>query len=290
MWYTKPGLTRSPCRTSSQSRCAPSILPVHRGKGQRQPMAKNGHGGIVRLLHGPSGPHGERLRAGARAPPVEKSLAHETACVKPVSLCDRDARIRVFLSPPSLLPPVVSVAVVHPGLRERQPFLISPLGHQVQVTETLHSDVRLEVGTTKTDAGRIIYLPTILRGVLESQWREHIERYPECPSVFPRHGKQIRYPYVAWRKACREAGLSDKIPHDCRRTAVRNMVRAGIPERVAMQIAGHKTRALLDRYHTVSHGDLREAAERVNRACGTHNGHTFGHTGQFSHAEKPLTH
>ncbi len=126
--------------------------------------------------------------------------------------------------------------------------------------------VRLEVGTTKTKKGRLVYLPTLLRSVLEDQWRNHLDCYPDCPYVFHRRGNQIRSPYVAWRRACKQAGLAGKIPHDFRRTAVRNMVRAGIPERVAMEIAGHKTRSIFDRYHIVSEGDLKEAAERLDSA------------------------
>lgn len=97
-----------------------------------------------------------------------------------------------------------------------------------------------------------------------------------CPWVFfrmvaeERGGDKKPQPILkfnkAWSNACVAAGCPGRIPHDLRRTAVRNMVRAGIPERVSMKLTGHKTRSVFERYNIVSDGDLADAAARLDQA------------------------
>lgn len=128
--------------------------------------------------------------------------------------------------------------------------------------------VRLEPGTTKNKQGREFPFTTELRALLQSQ-RVHTdavqkERGAIVPHVFHRSGEPIRWFYDSWRTACTHAGQPGRIPHDFRRTAVRNLVRAGIPERVAMKMTGHQTREVFERYNIVSDGDLDEAALRLD--------------------------
>jgi integrase len=149
-------------------------------------------------------------------------------------------------------------------------------------------EVRLDPGTTKNGEGRVFYLTPELLQLLKEQraMADAIQRERQMivQHVFfhrPRTetgtfgglaGRRISPDgfYHAWRRARVAAGCPGRIPHDFRRTAIRNMVRAGIPERVAMKLSGHKTRSVFDRYNIVSEGDLRDAARRL--------GHTFGHT------------
>ena len=78
------------------------------------------------------------------------------------------------------------------------------------------------------------------------------------------------------KKACSDAGISVKVFHDFRRTSVRNMVRSGIPERVAMMISGHKTRCVFDRYNIVNDQALKLAAQRQSEYLQSLDGHNLG--------------
>ena len=119
--------------------------------------------------------------------------------------------------------------------------------------------VRLEPGTTKNKEGRTIFMEPDLLEMMKGLYRK---RALGCPLVFHHKGHSIQDYRKAWDAATKKAGIPGMLFHDLRRTAVRNMVRAGIPERVAMAISGHKTRAVFDRYNITSLEDLRVAAQK----------------------------
>jgi integrase len=70
----------------------------------------------------------------------------------------------------------------------------------------------------------------------------------------------------AFKTACKKAGCPGRLPHDMRRSSVRNLVRAGVPQSVAMKLTGHKTHSVFRRYDIVSPDDLRVAVERLDAA------------------------
>jgi len=107
-----------------------------------------------------------------------------------------------------------------------------------------------------------------MRSVLEAQ-RETvrtIEREQACliPWVFVQpDGSRIRDFRWAWRTACKNAGVPCRLVHDFRRTAVRNLERAGVPRSAAMRMTGHKTESVYRRYAITDSAMLQEAASKL---------------------------
>ena len=146
-------------------------------------------------------------------------------------------------------------------------------------------EVRLDPETTKNREARVFPMTDDMRSLLEARFAEHQRlklKGQIVPWVFfrmvakgrkgPKEPRPIRAFNKAWASACAAAGCPGRIPHDFRRTAVRNMNRRGVTERVAMQLTGHKTRSVFDRYNIVSSGDLRAAAALLNGLTGTKQG------------------
>lgn len=163
---------------------------------------------------------------------------------------------------PAPLQAVVTVAYIT-GWRIKSEIL-KLQWRQVDFTaETL----RLDPGTTKNDDGRLFVMTPELRAVLLEQ-RAATETLQQAtgqivPLVFHRQGRPIKAFRRVWINACRRAGIPDRIPHDFRRTAVRNLERAGVSRSVAMKMVGHKTESIYRRYAIVSETDLREAARKL---------------------------
>jgi integrase len=134
---------------------------------------------------------------------------------------------------------------------------------KVRQVDLLSGTIRLNSGETKNDDGRLVVMTSRVLQLLT----QCVTGKSPADRVFTRSGKPVKDFRGAWAKVCKQAGLPGLLFHDLRRTAVRNMVRSGIPEVVAMKISGHKTRAIFDRYNIVSESDLQEAARKLdNRA------------------------
>jgi len=81
----------------------------------------------------------------------------------------------------------------------------------------------------------------------------------ECPKVFNFVGQPIKNFRRSWQNACTIAGVAELKFHDLRRTAVRNMRRAGVPQVVRMRITGHRTDSMERCYNIVDVDDLKSA-------------------------------
>ena len=134
------------------------------------------------------------------------------------------------------------------------------LNLQVSQVSIADRTIRLHPGETKNDDGREVTMTPLLRQLL----RECITGKQADDSVLTRKdGKAVGDFRGSWEAATEKAGVAGLLFHDLRRTAVRNMIRAGVPERVAMAISGHKTRSIFDRYNIVSQADVQDAVTKL---------------------------
>jgi len=120
--------------------------------------------------------------------------------------------------------------------------------------------IRLRIENSKNKERRVLPLAGRLWEIIQDRARE---RRLDCPYVFHHNGQKIGEFRKSWKTACKLSGLNGVIVHDLRRCAARNLSRAGVPESVAMEITGHKTRSMYRRYRIVDERDLREATERL---------------------------
>jgi integrase len=131
--------------------------------------------------------------------------------------------------------------------------------------------VRLDPGTTKSGEGRMFPFTVELETLLKEQLGEHDRLKKEgriIARVFHRNGEPIVSLRKAWISACKAAGCPGRIPHDLRRTRVRDMERAGISRSAAMAMVGHRTQSIYTRYAITDALMLQEAAAKLDRAAG----------------------
>lgn len=203
---------------------------------------------------------------------------------------ERSSFESVYRQLPEALQPVVAFANIT-GWRIDSEVLTREWRH----VDFEANEIRLDPGETKNGEPRVFPLTQDLRTLLLERRAAKdaaIAAGHVCPWVFFRMVAKGRggrkYPKViqrfdkAWATACKAAGCPGRLRHDFRRTAIRTMVRRGVPERVAMQLSGHLTRSVFERYNIVSAGDLMDAATRLEGQApptGTPTGTPEAHTG-----------
>lgn len=171
---------------------------------------------------------------------------------------EREEFLAVRAAAPDYLKPLITAAF-YTGMRKGE--LLCLRWNQVNLNERT---IQLHPQETKNEEARKIFMPEALYQCLSAQKMLRDFQCPDCLFVFFRDGMPIKSFRDAWNKACRDIGLEGRLFHDLRRTAVRNLIRCGVSEAVAMRISGHKTRSIFSRYNIVSESDLAKAAQALD--------------------------
>lgn len=121
--------------------------------------------------------------------------------------------------------------------------------------------IRLEKKQTKGNDARVAPLYGELRAWLDMAYAFR----GECKFIISWKGQRVGDLKRAWAAARERAGVPALLIHDLRRTAIRNMIRAGIGEKQAMLISGHRTRSVFDRYNIIDERDIATAGQKMAR-------------------------
>jgi integrase len=124
-------------------------------------------------------------------------------------------------------------------------------------------EIRLSASRSKNGRARVLPLRGELRAII---LRALAARNPHTDCVFHWRHRPLNDVRRAWKSACDRAGVPGLLIHDLRRSAIRNFVRAGVRESVAMALSGHQTRSVFDRYNITDNADLVSAVEAVTCA------------------------
>ncbi len=145
------------------------------------------------------------------------------------------------------------------------------LSMRTKQVDLISRTIRLEPGTTKNRDGREV---TMTRRVHELLKLCVFGKQPD-DFVFTRsNGTPVRDFRGTWEKACEKAGVPGLLFHDLRRTAARNLRKAGVAEGVIMKIGGWRTRSVFERYAIVSQADIADAIGKLE----VRDGHSLGHS------------
>jgi integrase len=119
---------------------------------------------------------------------------------------------------------------------------------------------------SKNGEGRVLPLDENLWLLIEGRWDRRQFKKPDGATaisefVFHFRGRPAPETTIRrwWLDACEKAGLPKKLFHDFRRSAVRDMIRGGVPQTIAMSISGHKTESMFRRYNITTTADKLEA-------------------------------
>lgn len=160
-----------------------------------------------------------------------------------------------------LLPTYARIALVigyHTGARKGEIVSI-----KIEYVDLKARRIRRPGATTKN--GRPRYLP--IYGDMAAELEMALSAAdPKCAYLLQEDGKRVHAFVKSWKTACKGAGVPGALFHDLRRTAATNMIEAGLSEREAMEVTGHRTRSMFDRYHIVSERRLQALGDKL----GTH--------------------